>query len=99
MRKWASPIDFSIRLLTQRIALPRIRVISIYLSVCPFLRRGYRSQFCGDFRVGCQSASARQISSKSVKRLQRYGDLTVFKMAAVSHLGFVKFDFFNVLRG
>jgi len=36
------------------------------------------------------------ISSKSVKRLQRYGDLTVFKMAvngyfkmaAVRHLGF-----------
>jgi len=31
---------------------------------------------------------------KSVKRLQRYGDLTVFKMAAVRHLGFVKFQFF-----
>jgi len=30
-----------------------------------------------------------QISSKSVKRLQRYGDLTFFKMAAVRHLGFV----------
>jgi len=28
-------------------------------------------------------------SSKSVMRLQRYGDLTVFKMAAVRHLGFV----------
>jgi len=27
--------------------------------------------------------------------LQRYGDLTVFKMAAVRHLGFVKFKFFN----
>jgi len=36
-----------------------------------------------------------QISSKSVKRLQRYGDLTVFKMAAVRHLGFVKFEIFN----
>ena len=23
--------------------------ISVYLSVCPFLRRGYRSQFWGDF--------------------------------------------------
>ena len=31
--------------------------------------------------------------------LQRYGDLTVFKMAAVRHLGFVKFEFFNGLRG
>ena len=31
-----------------------------------------------------------QISSKSVKRLQRYGDLTFFsKMAAVRHLGFL----------
>ena len=28
-------------------------------------------------------------SSKSVKRLQRYGDLTVFKTAVVRHLGFV----------
>ena len=26
--------------------------------------------------------------------VQRYGDLTVFKMAAVRHLGFVKFEFF-----
>jgi len=25
------------------------------------------------------------------KKLQRYGDLTVFKMAAVHHLGFLKF--------
>jgi len=36
-----------------------------------------------------------QISSKSVKRLQRYGDLTVLKMAAVRHLGFLKFEFFD----
>ena len=45
--------------------------------------------------VGGQCASSCQISSKSVKRLQRYGDLTVFKMAAVRHLGFVKFEFLN----
>jgi len=25
--------------------------ISIYLSIRPFLRRGYRSQFCGDFNA------------------------------------------------
>jgi len=37
------------------------------------------------------SASADQISSKSVKRLQRYGNLTVFKMAGVRRLGFSKF--------
>ena len=42
------------------------------------------------------SHRASQISSKSVKRLQRYGDLTVLKMAAVRHLGFVKFDFLTV---
>ena len=35
----------------------------------------------------------------SVKRLQRYGDLTVLKMAAVRHLGFVKFEFFNGRSG
>ena len=40
-----------------------------------------------------------QILSKSVKRLQRYGDLTVFKMAAVRHLGFVKFEFFDGRSG
>ena len=40
-----------------------------------------------------------QISSKSVKLLQTYGDLTVFKMAAVRHLGFVKFEIFNGRNG
>ena len=29
----------------------------------------------------------------------KYGDLTVVKMAAVSHLGFVKFNFFDGLGG
>jgi len=45
--------------------------------------------------VGGQYASSSQISSKSVKRLQGYGDFTGLKMAAVRHLGFVKFEFFN----
>jgi len=49
--------------------------------------------------VGGPYASSRQISSKSVKRLQRYGDLTVLKMAAVRHLGFVRFEFFNDQSG
>jgi len=31
--------------------------------------------------------------------LQRYGELTVFYMAAVRHLGFVKFEFFNGQSG
>jgi len=47
--------------------------------------------------VGGQSASPCQISSKSVKRLRRYGDLTVFILAAVRYLGFWKFSFFNGL--
>ena len=45
------------------------------------------------------SASAYQITSKSLKTLQRYSDITVFKMAAVRHLGFLKFKFFNGLGG
>ena len=42
-----------------------------------------------------QYMSLCQISSKSVIRLQRYGHFTVFRMADVRHLGFVKFEFFN----
>jgi len=37
-----------------------------------------------------------QISPKSVERLQRYGDLTVFTMAAVRRLEFLKFKFLPV---
>jgi len=47
--------------------------------------------FNGSSAVRGQYASLYQILSKSVKRLQRYRDLTVFfKMAAVHHLGFVR---------
>jgi len=55
--------------------------------------------FNGRPAVGGQYASSCQILSKSVKRLQRYGDLTVLKMVAVCHLGFVKFEFFNGRSG
>jgi len=55
--------------------------------------------FNGRPAVGGPYASLCQISSKSVKRLQRYGNLTVFKMAAVRHLGFVKLEFFNSRSG
>jgi len=48
------------------------------------------------FTDDLQCASTCQISSKSLKRLQRYGDLTVFKMAAVCHFGLVKFKFLTV---
>jgi len=51
--------------------------------------------FNGLSHVLGQSASPCQISSKSVTRLRRYGDLTVIKMAAARHLGFWKFNFFN----
>ena len=47
--------------------------------------------FNGRSAVGGQYASSCQISSKSVKRLQRYGELTVFNMAAVRHLGSVSY--------
>ena len=43
-----------------------------------------------------QYASSCQISSKSVERLRRCGDLTVFKIVAVRHLGFLKFKFLTV---
>jgi len=55
--------------------------------------------FNGLSAVGGQCASSCQISSKSVKRLQRYGDLTVLKMAVVRHLGLVKFEIFNGWSG
>jgi len=46
--------------------------------------------------VGDQHVPLCLISSKSVTRLQRYGDFTVIKMAAIQHLGFVKFEFLTV---
>jgi len=52
--------------------------------------------FNGWFAVLIQCASPCQISSTSVKRLQRYGNLTVFEMAAVRHVGFVNFEFLTV---
>ena len=63
---------------------------------CRHLEFSKIRNFNGLSTVGGQYASSCQISSKSVERLQRYGDLTVFKMAAVRHLGFVKFDFLTV---
>jgi len=45
---------------------------------------------------GDGSAPECQISQKSVKRLRRYVDLTVFIPAAVRHLGFWKFKFLTI---
>jgi len=61
---------------------------------CHYLEFSKIGNFNGLSTVGDQCASSCQISSKSVKQLHRYGDLTVFKMAAVRHLGFVKLEFF-----
>ena len=46
----------------------------------------------------CQCASPCQISSKSVKRLWRYCDFTVSKMAAAAILDFQKFKFWQTHR-
>jgi len=77
-----------------------------YRDFCDFPNGGCRHlefltirNFNGLSAVEGQYASSRQISSKTVERLQRYGDLTVLKMAAVRHLGFVKFEFFNDRSG
>jgi len=51
--------------------------------------------FNGRSAVRGTYASPCQISSKSVKRLQRYDDLIIFKMAAMRHLGVLKFKYFN----
>jgi len=52
------------------------------LTICPLLVANLR-----------HSAKFHQNRSK-VKRLRRYGDLTVFKMAAVRHLGFLEIQIF-----
>jgi len=74
-----------------------------YRDICDLQHGGCRHlefsktrNFNGRSAVGGQYATSCQIPSKSVKRLQRYGDLTVFKMAAVRHPGFVKFEFLTV---
>jgi len=66
---------------------------------CRHLEFSKIRNFNGISSVGGQCASSCQISSKWVKRLQRYGDLTVLKMAAFRHLGFVKFECFNGRSG
>jgi len=63
---------------------------------CRHLEFSKIRNFNGLSAVGGQYASSCQISSKSVKRLQTYGDLMVIKMAAIRHLGFVKFEFLMV---
>jgi len=83
-----------------------VKSLRRYRDFCDFPDGGRRHRefskirnFNGLSAVGAQCASLCQISSKSVKRLQRYGDLMVLKMAAVRYLGFVKFEFFNCRGG
>jgi len=76
-----------------------IAIFAIFHGGCRHLEFSKIGNFNSRSVVRGQYASSCQISSKSVKRLQRYGDLTVFKMAAVPHLGFVKLEFFNGLCG
>jgi len=68
-----------------------------YRDFCDFQDGGRRHvgfskirNFYGGFPVGCQYVSLRQISSKSVTRLQKNGDF-----AAVRHLGFSEIGNFN----
>jgi len=82
------------------------QIVGRYRDFCDFPDGGCRHlefskirNFNGLSAVGGQYASSCQISSKSVKRLQRYGNLTVLKMAAVRHFGFVKFECFNSRSG
>jgi len=77
-----------------------------YRDFCNFPDGGCRhlefskiQNFKGRSDVGGQYATSCQISSASVKWLQRYGDLTVLKTTAVYHLGFVKFEIFNGRSG
>jgi len=57
---------------------------------------GSASDFNGLSPIGGQYVSPCQISPKAVNWLRRYGDLAVFKMAAVCHGGFLKFKFLTV---
>jgi len=66
---------------------------------CRYLEFSKIRNFNSRSAVRGQCASSCQISSKSVERFQTYGDLTVFKMAAVRHVGFVKFEIFNGRSG
>jgi len=77
-----------------------------YLDFCDFQNCGRRHlgfskirNFNGLFPIEGKSASPCQISSKSVKQLRRYGDLTVFKMQPSAILDFGNSNFFNDLGG
>jgi len=78
----------SLLLLRTCVIMPALQALSDAACCyrCPHVAWSVCLRVC---RGGGQYASSCQISSKSVKLLQRYGELTVFSMAAVRHLGFV----------
>jgi len=79
-----------------------VKYTSLYIPVLlfhlSFRHLGFSKirNFNGLSHVRDQCESPCQISSKSVRRLRIYGDLTVLTMAAVRHLGFWKFNFLTV---
>jgi len=48
------------------------------------------------FSLLSQSSPAYEISSKSDEISMKYGDITIFKMANVRHLGFPNFETFHI---
>jgi len=84
----------NVLLCNYKIHLSSFSILKIAALRCIWLSKIKNLNFTSG--AGDQHASLCQISSKSVKRLQRYGDLTVFKMVSLRHLGFLKFKFLTV---
>jgi len=90
--------------LAYQISYRSVKPLRRYRDFCDFQDGGRRHlgfwkirNFNGLSPAGVQSASPCQISfKKTVKRLLRYSDITVFKMAAVRLVEFQKFKFLTV---
>jgi len=77
------------------VLIPNLCNVSLFKSILKIVavhQKRFSKTKTFNFTSGSEDryASPCQISSKSVERLHRYGDLTVFKMAAVCHLWFLK---------
>jgi len=97
-RNRTKPSDYCRQMCYKHVSNSNIS-IPLFHTPCRYLEFSKIRNFNGLSAVGGQYASSCQISSKSVNRLQTYGDITDFIMAAVRHLGFVKFEIFNVWSG
>ena len=76
-----------------------VGIIDVGVDACGILSKSWISKirnFNGRSAVRDECASSCQISSKSVKRLQKHDNLTVFKMAAAAILDFQKFKIITV---